>query len=208
MKVIDISRAIGHGSVVWPGAAPLSHALASIIGPDGPYQETRLDGWTTHLLTHLDAPAHIIKGSPSLDQIHLARFMGDALVVEVKGDVVGAENIPPREACKGKALFFKTRNSTIETTDPFDQAFVFIAPEAAHACVEHGVTLVGIDYYSVDAFDSTTLPAHNILLRHDVLILEALQMKDVAPGPYHFAALPLKIKDADGSPVRAVLMTA
>lgn len=207
MKVIDISRVIGNGSVVWKGSAPLQHERVSDIGEESLYRETRLGGWTTHLLTHLDAPAHIMKDGLTLDRLPLERFTGKALVREVHGNVADATCIPPESELCGKALFIKTRNSLIETEAPFVSDYVFLTPEAAALCVARGATMVGIDYYSVDTFDSPNLAVHHILLGNDVLVLEALQLKNVAPGLYNYAAFPLKIRDADGSPVRAVLMT-
>ena len=37
------------------------------------------------------------------------------------------------------------------------------------------------------------------------MIIENIVLDDVNPGVYDFIALPLKIKGADGSPVRAVI---
>ena len=68
-----------------------------------------------------------------------------------------------------------------------------------------GVRLVGIDSQSVDPADSKTLDSHQQLLAHDMRVLENLVLDDVAPGDYELIALPLKLVDADASPVRAVL---
>jgi arylformamidase len=40
-----------------------------------------------------------------------------------------------------------------------------------------------------------------------LLILESLDLRGVAPGVYELIALPLRLRGADGSPVRAVLRT-
>ena len=42
--------------------------------------------------------------------------------------------------------------------------------------------------------------------RAGVIIVEGADLRQVAPGPYFLACLPLKIEGADGSPVRAVLV--
>ncbi len=206
MKVIDISRIIASDSVVWPDDQPFRHTIAAAIGDEFPYQVTNLEGWSTHFLTHMDAPAHFIKGGPTLDQIPLERFMGEVVVVDAKGKNVSINDVPPAENIGDKALFFKTRNSKIGTDQPFHPDFAYIEPEAAKACIERGATLVGIDYLSVDPADTKDFPSHHILLGAGVLVLEGLMLKDVSHGLYGFSALPLKIKDADGSPVRAVLM--
>jgi arylformamidase len=72
--------------------------------------------------------------------------------------------------------------------------------------VAAGVKLVGTDAPSVDAHDSKTLDTHRILIQGGVAILENLALAGVQPGRYTLVALPLKLLEADGSPVRAVLI--
>jgi arylformamidase len=66
--------------------------------------------------------------------------------------------------------------------------------------------LVGSDAPSMDTVDSKTLDSHHILTDGGVAILENLVLSDVEPGVYTLIALPLKLVDADSSPVRAVLV--
>ncbi|MFZ4576536.1 MAG: cyclase family protein, partial [Phycisphaerales bacterium] len=68
-----------------------------------------------------------------------------------------------------------------------------------------GVITIGVDAPSVDLFSSKDLEAHNAILRHDISILEGLDLSKVEPGEYELIALPLKLIGFDGSPVRAVL---
>jgi arylformamidase len=67
------------------------------------------------------------------------------------------------------------------------------------------VITIGIDTPSVDLQDSKDLPAHRAILKHRIAILEGLALASVEPGEYELLAQPLKLKDADASPVRAVL---
>jgi len=66
---------------------------------------------------------------------------------------------------------------------------------------------VGIDTPSVDLFSARELIAHQALARHGMANLECLVLTDVPPGRYTLLALPLRIRGADASPVRAVLVT-
>ena len=63
----------------------------------------------------------------------------------------------------------------------------------------------GVDLPSMDELDSKLLQNHHALAGAGIAIIESLDLRDVAPGIYNFAALPLKIAGADGAPVRAVL---
>ena len=47
---------------------------------------------------------------------------------------------------------------------------------------------------------------HKALLGSDICILENICLKDVPEGEYFLSALPLKIEDAEASPVRAMLL--
>ena len=73
---------------------------------------------------------------------------------------------------------------------------------------KNGVKLLGVDLPSMDELDSKSLQNHHALARAGIAIIESLDLSDVAPGIYNFAALPLKIAGADGAPVRAVLWRA
>ena len=71
--------------------------------------------------------------------------------------------------------------------------------------IEHGVKLVGIDYLSVERFDSPDYATHHTLLRNQVIIIEGLNLSEVAMGEYELIAFPLKLKGADGGPARVIL---
>lgn len=62
-----------------------------------------------------------------------------------------------------------------------------------------------MDVTSVDPVDSKTLNNHHQLHENDIMIIENTVLEEVGEGYYDFIALPLKIRGADGSPVRAVL---
>ena len=64
---------------------------------------------------------------------------------------------------------------------------------------------MGIDTPSVDPATSQDLPSHQLLLQHNLRVLENLVLDDVPEGDYELVALPLKLMKADASPVRAIL---
>lgn len=64
---------------------------------------------------------------------------------------------------------------------------------------------VGMDTISADPADAADLPVHNILLGAGMVLVKNLTNLEAVPAPsFLFAGFPLKIRDADGSPVRAV----
>ena len=92
-------------------------------------------------------------------------------------------------------------------TTGFRQDFTYIAPDAARALVELGVRLVGIDYLSVEKFQTERHETHEILLSNNIVIIEGLDLREVSAGSYELVCLPLKIAGGtgDGAPARAVL---
>ena len=71
--------------------------------------------------------------------------------------------------------------------------------------MELGTRLVGIDYASVDRYAATDRPVHQILCGADVIILENVDLSQVAPGRYELIALPIKLAEAEGAPARVIL---
>ncbi|HVX67197.1 MAG TPA: cyclase family protein [Bryobacteraceae bacterium] len=202
-KPIDISRTIEPGALVYPGDPPLEARPLCRIGPDSAFNLLELR-WTTHFLTHLDAPLHFFEGAPSVAEIPPERLISEALVIGVDGPAVLPGHIPA--AAAGLALLFRTRHSADWDPRAYDRDHVYISAAAAQCMVERGVRLAGVDYLSVDRFGDEDYPVHRILLGHGVLILEGLDLRSAPPGRYTLIALPLKIAAGDGSPVRAVLL--
>ncbi len=106
-----------------------------------------------------------------------------------------------------RRLLLKTRNSDLWTTHPhsFVRDFVAATPNAAHWIVERGIKLVGLDYLSIEPFDSPKAEAHDIFLRAGVVPVETLDLRQASEGAYILLCLPIKVADADGAPCRAVL---
>jgi arylformamidase len=203
-SVIDISRSISPEAAVYEGDDPLGIETVCDIGDEAPCRITALKNWTTHFLTHVDAPRHFISDGPTLDDIPLTRFSGEAIVVDV-GDAT--EILPehlPEGTLAGLNVLFRTFNSALDTA-VFHEDHAYVSAAAAKELVSRGANMIGIDYLSVDRFGDEEYPAHRTALAGDVLIIEGLDLGHVAPGRYRFQALPMKIAGGDGSPVRAVL---
>ena len=206
MTLYDVSRTITNNAIVYPGDDAISMTSLCEVSPGCPCNMTTLGGWSTHILTHVDPPRHFFADGATLDDVPLDRFLGETVVVNVEGDVVTSEHVPDASVIAGRNLVFKTRNSSAPS-DTFDESHVYLDASGATAAVEAGVNLVGIDYIGIDRFGDEKYPAHRTLLGANVLILEGLDLADIEPGEYSLMALPLRIAEGDGSPVRAVLIS-
>ena len=207
MKVHDISLTLRARMPVFPGEpTPLLEPTSQMKRGDL-YNVSRLT-LSTHTGTHIDAPLHFLAGGTPVDQLPVDVLVGPALVVvmaveqEITAADLEAAAIPPGT----ERLLFKTRNSRLLDDADFRRNFVYVTLDAARWLVERGVRLVAIDYLSVERMDAQPNIVHQTLLRAGVVIVEGADLRQVAPGSYLLACLPLKIEGADGSPVRAVLV--
>jgi arylformamidase len=202
--LMDITLPIAPDMPVWPGdPRPILAAMAT-LERDG-VQVSRLT-LGTHTGTHLDAPRHFIAGGRSVDQLDLDALVGPCRVVEVLADGhVSREHLRQCELRPGMRLLLKTANSRRPPATTFSADFIALAPSAADYLCELGVRLVGIDGPSIDAWAAADFPCHRRLLAAEILILEHLVLRRVEPGVYGLIALPLRLVDGDGCPVRALL---
>lgn len=86
----------------------------------------------------------------------------------------------------------------------FTERYVFIEPDAAEELLRKNVRVVGIDYISVDRYESESLPVHNTLLSNDILIVEGLELKDVPIGRCKVYTMPMNVQNMDGLPARVI----
>jgi arylformamidase len=210
MTIYDISVPIGAETPLYPGDPPVGIAPLSCTAKGDKYNLSVLS-FGSHCGTHIDAPYHLDPDGKRTDQLPLELFVGTAQVVEAAakdGYVTRDELVRKVQEGNTDRLLIKTSNSNLWQQKEFVKDYVYLSKEAAKWAVEAGIKLVGIDYLSVERFDSPDFAVHRTLLDNSVVILEGLDLSKVSPGVYQLICLPLKIKDCDGAPVRAVLMTA
>ena len=206
MRIYDITVPIAPDLAVYPGDPPVRIERTMDLARGDIARVSQLN-CSTHIGTHVDPPSHFIKDGVALDQLPLDVLIGPARVVDVGEAMVIDARVLARCDLRGVTrVLFKTRNSQFwQTPQEFHREFVYIETDAAEMLVARGVQLVGIDYLSVEKFDFTEPATHQALLRHNVIIVEGLDLRHVAPGDYELICLPLKIKDGDGGPARVVL---
>jgi len=208
MKLIDLTHVVKPGMTVFPGTEPPVFEIGSSIAADG-FEEKRITMFS-HTGTHMDAPAHIIPGARRLDEFPIGKFSGKACVVDVDRNDAGKIDVEVLKS-RGEAIlesdFVILRSGWSQQwdSDEYFRNFPVLNPEAAQWLVEATIKGVGLDMISVDECDSTDFAVHNILLGADLVIIENLTNLELLPDSvFSFYCFPLRIDQADGSPVRAV----
>jgi len=202
MKIWDISPLITSKLAVFPGDVEFSRSVSL----DFPRHHLALSSITTtlHLGAHADSSSHYHANGKGVHQRPLERYLGECQVIEVKlprGERILPQHVGPLKAPR---VLFKT----LSFPDPnhWNPDFNSLSPELIDHLAALKVVTVGIDTPSVDPADSKGLESHQALFRHDLAVLEGLILDRVASGLYTLVALPLALKDADASPVRAILL--
>lgn len=212
MQIYDVSVPISARMPTYPGDPGVNIKQWLSLDKGDPANVTLID-FGAHTGTHVDAPAHFIRGGRKLESLNLNVLLGEVHVIEMPEDVMEIteshlENNLPSGATR---VLFKTRNSAFwsEVNGEFHTNYTYISAAAAQRLVANGVRLVGIDYLSVERFESTSFETHETLLSSGVIIIEGLDLRQVEAGVYELICLPLKIAggSGDGAPARVVLRT-
>lgn len=204
----DITLPITEEITTYPGDPEVRFHPHYRIAAGDPCNVTALS-LGTHTGTHVDAPRHFVEHGRAVDELALDHLIGPATVLELPSDVraIGPNELHAFGLDAGaRRVLLKTGSlARLEAGAFADQAYLTGA--AARLLVRSGVRLVGIDALSVDPVDAERWPAHEILLRAGVVILEGVDLRQVPAGEYELICLPLRFTGLDGSPVRAVLRT-
>jgi arylformamidase len=207
-NIYDISIILGSESIDYPGDTPYSRTPVVSLKDGGGYNLSRL-AMTAHSGTHIDIPLHFLQTTKSIEKYAIEDFILPALVIEAKSSkIVQLEELEGQGIKAGDAVLLKTGNSVSgrNRTGKYSRDFVYLSAEAAEYCIQQKIKLIGIDYVTVEKSPDATFPVHHRLLENDIFILEHINLEHIQTGRYTLLCLPLKIKDAEASPVRAVLL--
>ncbi len=203
---MDISLPLSPRTIVFPGDPAIEIETAKGASKDDGALVHRFC-MGSHAGTHLDAPAHIIRGGLTLAEVSLEPLIGECAVVDCTQceQSIDAGFLREQEILYVRRVLLKTKNSALLSVTDFDFNYVYLTPDGARFLVELGASLVGIDYLSIGQMGPLGVETHEVLLANQVLILEGLDLSQVAPGGYELLCLPLKLDVPDGAPVRALL---
>lgn len=192
MKIFDISLLLNEQTITYPGttALKITPTRSSVTG--SALSEITL---SSHAGTHIDAPAHVIEGGKTIDQIKLDTFFGPCRVLDLTQvkDGILVKDLEGKNIKEGERILLKTTNS-------------FLTSDAASYLAGLNIKLVGIDSLSIKQRGLKDNRAHTELLSKDIPIIEGLNLAEIEEGKYTLIAFPLSFTGIDGSPARIVLI--
>jgi len=202
----DISPPIAQDSPVFPGDTPYSQRWCATIGPGCPVNVSAIT-LSPHVGAHADAPLHYDAQGAPIGAVALDAFIGPCRVIHAIGcgPLIEWRHIAHavQDGLPARVLV----RTCARAPRQWDNDLTAYAPETVARLADAGVCLIGIDTASIDPADSKQLPSHQVICRRDMRVLENLVLDDVPEGDFELIALPLKLMQADASPVRAILRT-
>lgn len=204
--IYDVTQTISPEIVLYPGD-PVVQIEQTFNIAKGDIVNLCNIAMGSHTGTHVDAPKHFYDQGLTIDQLPMDYFIGPAKVFELtKVATVSKADLQSCDIKKADIVLLKTKNSALLAKTTFDPAFTYLEPEAAEFLADVGIRTLGFDYLTIDPYNNPDFKSHYILLGHNIVIIEGLNLSAITPGEYQMVALPLKLQNGNGSPARVVLI--
>jgi len=211
MKIIDLTLTISNKIPTFPGS-PQPNFI--------PWEKIKDDGYNLELLflsshtgTHLDAPYHFLEKGAKIHEISLKKLVSNAVLIKSRkksNESVTKTDIQKFEKKHGKIASFSSVIFYTGWQRNLQKKYYFtknpgLSVSAAKYLASKKVSLVGIDSPSIDLGTDSKFSVHQIFAKKGILIVENLaNLEKIKSSKFHLVVLPLKLKNATGSPVRAI----
>jgi kynurenine formamidase len=205
-RIVDLSFEIYVGAPTYPGDPAFRSEVHDTVASAGYNLTTICLG--THQGTHLDAPYHIDDRGGPVDRIDLGRCVGNATLIDLShkkaGEIIDVADLVAheRDVQPGARLILRFGWDREFPAPHYFTDFPSISRDLARWFADRRIGLLGSDAAGPSAEDWRVV--HQILLGADIVVVESLtHLEEIPPGPFFFAAAPLRVRGGDGSPVRA-----
>ena len=212
MIPLDLTMTVSKSIPNFPGSPKPQFISWSSLKEDG--YNLELLFFSSHTGTHLDAPYHFVRNGLKIHEISLERLMGRAILIKLqktsnieitKLDITLFEKNNGKIPNNSSIFFYTGWQKNLKKNNYFNEN-PGLSLSAAKYLVSKKINLVGIDSPSIDLGKNNSFSIHHILSKNNILIVENLiNLNKIPSNIFNFTILPLKLKDATGSPVRAVV---
>ena len=211
MKIIDLTLTVSDKIPTFPGS-PRPNFI--------PWENVKEDGYNLELLflsshtgTHMDAPHHFLEKGAKIHDISLKKLVSEAALIQCRkssGQSITKADVQKFEKKHGKIenfssiIFYTGWQKNLQKKYYFTES-PGLSVSAAKYLASKKISLVGIDSPSIDVGTDSKFSVHQIFAKKGMLIVENLANLDkIKSSIFHLVVLPLKLKNATGSPVRAI----
>ena len=211
MKIIDLTLTVSDKIPTFPGSPQPSFI---------PWENVKEDGYnlellflSTHTGTHMDAPYHFLEKGAKIHEISLKKLVSEAILIKSKkksGGSITKTDIQKFEKKHGKIVSFSSVIFYTGWQRNLQKKYYFtknpgLSVSAAKYLASKKINLVGVDSPSIDLGTDSKFSVHQIFAKKGILIVENLaNLEKIKSSKFHLVVLPLKLKGATGSPVRAI----
>ena len=211
MKIVDLTLTVSDKIPTFPGS-PQPNFI--------PWENVKEDGYNLELLflsshtgTHMDAPHHFLEKGAKIHEISLEKLVSEATLIKCRkssGQLITKVDIQKFEKKHGKIEGFPSVIFLTGWQRNLQKKYYFtknpgLSVSAAKYLASKKISLVGIDSPSIDVGADSKFSVHQIFAKKGMLIVENLANLDkIKSSKFHLVGLPLKLKNATGSPVRAI----
>lgn len=157
----------------------------------------------THIGTHVEFPAHYVRGGKDGTSLPIETFMGEAVGIDL-GYKKPGEPLTPEDLEKAGV---KSGDIVLIWSPYKGDDRPAISPEAAKWMAEKKIKLLGVDNSIKVEASYELMATHENLLKNDIPIIERLaNLNQLKKKRFFFIGLPLRIRNLDSSWIRAVAL--
>ncbi|WP_395746778.1 cyclase family protein [Prosthecobacter sp.] len=229
---IDLTHEFAADTLYWPTAQRFQLEVESrAMTPKGYFYAANRYRASEHGGTHIDAPIHFAEKGKTLDQLPVDQLLGSAVVVDVSSQAAAnadyqvsvvdfeawekAHGPLPKDAIVLLRTGYATRWPDPKTYLGTEQRgaeavpqlhFPGLHPDTARWLVtQRSIKAIGLDTASIDYGQSSLFESHRILLEKNIPAFENVgDMSQLPITGVYIIALPMKIKEGSGGPLRIV----
>ena len=211
-RFVDVSHAVEHGMITYRGLpAPvisdhLSRAASrALYAPGTEFHIGKIE-MVANTGTYIDSPFHRYEDGRDLAALPLSSLadLEGVVVRAAAGRRAQDASLLRGVAVEGLAVIIHTGWAAHWGSEQYFGGHPFLTGDAAQFLADAGARLVGIDSYNIDDTGDAARPAHSILLRAGIPVVEHLCGLEALPDRgFRFFAVPVKVKGMGTFPVRA-----
>ena len=211
-RFIDLSHVIEAGMITYTGlpgpviSDHLSREDSKSHYSDGTTFQIGKIEMIANTGTYIDAPFHRYEAGQDLSELKMTSIANlDGIVFRAaQGRRSIDKDVFESVKVEGKAVLIHTGWDRHWRTDAYFENHPFLTRKAAEYLESSGAALVGIDSLNIDDTANGSRPAHSILLKAKIPIVEHMCHLDVLPAEgFKFFAVPAPVKGLGSFPVRA-----